>query len=341
MKSLLLIFTLVSLTSYAQKTVVKGKLIDAPLNYLELSLTNQRATKIDTVYLNELGEWEYVLNTNDITYLSFFTGSDAFHLVVRPKSQIFVEANNSFFDESLHITGDDAKANHALNGLGLMQENAALVIMSEVYTIDSTTVIKDFMNQMNLMKSYIEYLKKEHPFLKIGLPGPDKINDLIEMYLLQYRSNYSAYQQSRNLVGRTISNLKIVDKNGNPVDLNMFSGKITLIDLWANWCSFCIGNFPKLKEIESTFLDSLNVISLGIDMSFPFEDWKHDEGKYAFENSFFVLNEDNDAYKALGIIGLPKYIILDEHMRVIDGEASTTDFDVLKQNLQSLIEKSK
>ncbi len=339
MKSLILILTLVSLTCSAQKTIVKGKLINAPLNYFELSITNQDETKIDTVYINELGEWEYVFKTNVINHLSFFTGTDVFHLVVQPNSQIFVEANNSYFDESLYISGDDAKANNALNGLGLIQENAAIGILSAVYTIDSTSVIKAFMDQMNLMKSYTAYLEKEYPFLKIGLPGHDNISATIEMYLKEYRTKYSKYQQSRNLVGRTFPNLKMVDNNGNQVSLDVFSGKITLIDLWTNWCSFCIGNFPKLHELETMYNGQLNVVSLGIDISFSLEDWKQEEGKYAFKNSFFLNNENFEASKALGIIGLPRYIILDEQLRVIECAGSTTDFEVLNKTIQNLLKK--
>jgi len=56
-------------------------------------------------------------------------------------------------------------------------------------------------------------------------------------------------------VGTKLPNLELIPLTGNaqPVDSTVLDGKVTLINFWGPWCTFCVVEFPHLVELEQHF----------------------------------------------------------------------------------------
>lgn len=337
MKTLNLIFFLTVFFANGQKTIINGILKNAPLGFLEVSVMDANSTKIDTIFLTTTGEWQYELKIKENKHLLFFTGTDAFHLVVKPKSKLSVQADNSLFDESLFIIGDDSKENMLLNRFYLIQEEATSCLSKSIYNADSLSVITEFKDYLKRMTLYSSQLSEAYSFLKLGLPTTDELEHLNSIFLEDYRSNYTNNQIVRSCLGQTFPDLKMIDRNGESVSIKSFMGRVTVIDLWTDWCSVCIGNFPELKNLENEFKGQVNFISLGIDLSFNKEKWLKSERMYDFANSFFLLNEENEAVKLLGVNNLPRYLILDKDLKIIQPIAPSPDSKLLEVYLKQLL----
>ncbi|MEI9982508.1 MAG: TlpA disulfide reductase family protein [Aliidongia sp.] len=80
-----------------------------------------------------------------------------------------------------------------------------------------------------------------------------------------------------------------LDEDGKPTDLSRFKGHVTLVNLWATWCSPCVREMPSLERLRA-----------------------------ARENDHFVvatISEDTQGASAVdaffaknGLAGLPRYL---------------------------------
>jgi thiol-disulfide isomerase/thioredoxin len=62
---------------------------------------------------------------------------------------------------------------------------------------------------------------------------------------------------------------KATDLEGNPVDASVFaSAKLTMVNVWATFCSPCVGEMPELSKIAQEYKDQgLQVIGLVVDVT--------------------------------------------------------------------------
>ena len=52
---------------------------------------------------------------------------------------------------------------------------------------------------------------------------------------------------------KDINNLRVLDINGNEVDILKENNNLLLINFWATWCSPCIKEMPSLNKLQSKF----------------------------------------------------------------------------------------
>jgi thiol-disulfide isomerase/thioredoxin len=46
------------------------------------------------------------------------------------------------------------------------------------------------------------------------------------------------------------------------VSLSALQGKVILLDFWATWCEPCIKGMPHLEELQQTYKNKLQIITL-------------------------------------------------------------------------------
>lgn len=56
------------------------------------------------------------------------------------------------------------------------------------------------------------------------------------------------------------------DPDGNPATLAAFTGKPTLVNLWATWCAPCVKELPTLDALARAQDGKLNVVAISQDM---------------------------------------------------------------------------
>ena len=66
--------------------------------------------------------------------------------------------------------------------------------------------------------------------------------------------------------GESAPDFSATDLDGNPISLQQYRGKIVLLDFWAVWNSFCIGDILNVKKIYDTYKDQgFEVIGVSLD----------------------------------------------------------------------------
>jgi Redoxin. len=59
--------------------------------------------------------------------------------------------------------------------------------------------------------------------------------------------------------------MKTKDINGSKVTYNSFAGhKITMINVWATWCGYCVSEMPELQKISKEYSNSRKVRVMGV-----------------------------------------------------------------------------
>ena len=68
------------------------------------------------------------------------------------------------------------------------------------------------------------------------------------------------------LLGKSVPDFSETDLNGKPISLQHYRGKVVLLDFWAVWNGFCIGDILNVKKIYDTYKDQgFEVIGVSLD----------------------------------------------------------------------------
>jgi peroxiredoxin len=77
------------------------------------------------------------------------------------------------------------------------------------------------------------------------------------------------------------SQLSLDDTRGGRVRMTAYTGQVVLVNFFATWCFFCLGDIPRLEQLQETRAkDGLQVIGVGLDREGlqvlqPFREYYH------------------------------------------------------------------
>lgn len=125
----------------------------------------------------------------------------------------------------------------------------------------------------------------------------------------------------------SVLQFKLQDIKGNKVTfkevLKQNRGSKVVIDFWASWCRDCIVGMPNLKSlIRQT--KNVNYIFLSFDKTQ--KHWEKSMDKYHLEGYHYLIDEgwNNPISNYVDLDWIPRYMILDEHGKVIFSKAIKT-----------------
>lgn len=130
----------------------------------------------------------------------------------------------------------------------------------------------------------------------------------------------------KNAPGRPVAPFEVKRLNANGVDaaktftVSSFKGDLLLIDVWASWCAPCIAEMPAMHDLYAKWGTrkgkKLRILSISVDdeptaalkvrKTFPMP-WDHG----------FAGKEERAIREALGWVGIPFYLLIDEKGLVI------------------------
>ena len=77
---------------------------------------------------------------------------------------------------------------------------------------------------------------------------------------------FSKVKPALALLGKPVPDFSATDLDGKPISLQDYRGKIVLLDFWAAWHSFCIGDILNVKKIYNTYrAQGFDVIGVSLD----------------------------------------------------------------------------
>ena len=135
-----------------------------------------------------------------------------------------------------------------------------------------------------------------------------------------------------------------MDRDGKPVKLADYRGKIVVLDFWATWCIPCIRSMPHVQKTVAKAAAG-DVIWLGVcvwDDRASFDRWVPlNDAKYAFTKVFDPAGKDRAtsiASVSYRVSGIPTLYVIDREGKIADGFVGYTgdDDDRLEISLRRL-----
>lgn len=133
--------------------------------------------------------------------------------------------------------------------------------------------------------------------------------------------------------------VQFVNREGKPVTLKDWRGKVVLLNLWATWCAPCRGEMPALDRLESALgSDKFEVVALAVDKS-----GLEGARKFLDETKAAKLKLYADPTARLGnefkVIGMPTSILIDAQGREVGRLIGPAEWDSpdAKRLIQSLL----
>jgi thiol-disulfide isomerase/thioredoxin len=93
--------------------------------------------------------------------------------------------------------------------------------------------------------------------------------------------------------------------------LKKYEGKTIVIDVWASWCSDCIGSMPKVKALQQQFPD---VTYLFISMDKNYTAWIKGIAKYDVQGEHYLTSDGMKGVfgKSIKLNWIPRYMVVDK-----------------------------
>lgn len=130
--------------------------------------------------------------------------------------------------------------------------------------------------------------------------------------------NILAADKARGTVqaGGTAPDFTLPDLEGNAFTLSSLygKGKLTVIDFWGTWCSWCMKGMPSMKEAYAKHKTKVEFV--GIDCGDKQEVWKQGVASLQLE-WINVWTENDDVSVSYGIEGYPTKLILDPQGKIL------------------------
>jgi thiol-disulfide isomerase/thioredoxin len=117
--------------------------------------------------------------------------------------------------------------------------------------------------------------------------------------------------------------------------LKKHEGKITVIEVWASWCSDCVKAVPKVKQMQADF-PNVDYVFLSADKAF--DKWQAGIQKHELKGDHYWITDGmkGDFGKSIDLDWIPRYIIIDKTGKIVIYRAIETDFEKMYEQIKKL-----
>lgn len=114
-------------------------------------------------------------------------------------------------------------------------------------------------------------------------------------------------------------------------------GRVTVIEVWASWCSDCVKAMPKVKELQANNPD-VDYVFISLDKTF--DKWQAAIEKHELKGEHYWVNDPKlmkGAFgKSINLDWVPRYIVINKKGEVEIYRAIETDFEKINETLKKL-----
>lgn len=128
---------------------------------------------------------------------------------------------------------------------------------------------------------------------------------------------------SPELFTQKLSNIKLRDPYGNKVSMYDIMtdnpASYYLIDFWATWCGPCIYQMNQIKQMNIP--RGVKILSISVDKHEDLDEWKEKTMEMGLKASYWKdarLDENIDFTEFLKLKRIPRYVLIDKNMKLID-----------------------
>jgi thiol-disulfide isomerase/thioredoxin len=116
---------------------------------------------------------------------------------------------------------------------------------------------------------------------------------------------------------------KLQTLDGKSLSLSSYSGRVILLNFWATWCGPCRMEIPDLIELQKQYKDSLQIVSLLVDVD-DVEDARKFVAGAGFNYPVAVATPEVRMQYG-GISALPTLFVLDTQGRIVQKHVGLSD----------------
>jgi thiol-disulfide isomerase/thioredoxin len=125
---------------------------------------------------------------------------------------------------------------------------------------------------------------------------------------------------------RPAPELAFTSRDGTPLRLADFRGRVVLVNLWATWCGPCVREMPSLDRLQAQFGDRLLVLAIsedrgGAHVVDPFLE------KLALAHLAIFLDASSAAQQAFKVRGLPTSFLINRDGRILGSLEGGAEWD--------------
>ena len=126
---------------------------------------------------------------------------------------------------------------------------------------------------------------------------------------------------------RTLPELAFEDKDGKPLTLSYFQGRVILLNIWATWCLPCREEMPTLDSLQAQLGgEQFEVVALSVDhagISVVEKFYR----KTGIQHLRQYIDPSTLATSTLGIEGVPTTLLIDHDGREIGRLVGAAEWD--------------
>lgn len=289
----LVLLTLLSCTTSAEKVTIKGKVAFFDPNF-KLTLTSYQGNEptviaetevnpddstytmtfgLETpgVYYLDCGKWQMVAvwldNGNELEV--DFRGKDTARMPIKNPPFVFIKGGGRN-NELMNRFNYDEYRNYQMS-IGVSQAAYRAPIATEQEKLDFSVQLYDIID--NELYSRYEHYMHEYAdcnswlYLMPRLEATEHY-ELIDKILAIFDKrdpNYAPYVKAKKDMQTAAAQRKLLEigqsapvfsyktPDGSTLGLESFRGKFLVIDFWASWCGPCRGEIPSMKKIYAEF----------------------------------------------------------------------------------------
>ncbi|MDE6370824.1 MAG: redoxin family protein, partial [Duncaniella sp.] len=100
-------------------------------------------------------------------------------------------------------------------------------------------------------------------------------------------------------------------------------GKVAYIDMWATWCGPCCAQIPYMEKMAEHYKNNDKVVCISISCDEDLEAWQRKlaQDKPEWPQYVFSGESGQQFMTALGVNGIPRFIILNPDMTIANIDA--------------------
>lgn len=299
-----------------------------------LASITQNVKEIDpTFVLKEKGENFYyapLAKENFESYHNYFNKTEDF------------KVSDSFYDYRKNIPLENAN----LLDVETYTNYVETFINNHVEENDS---IEYAFSKLRTINTYIKDNKLKKEFIyrsaKQLMPEVKKLEEywsLVSFMVTEKREYKDLRKLKRKLdkiqTGKASPLTSFKDRNGETKNLADFKGSYIYIDCWAQWCAPCIRETPFLQALEEKYNDQ-NISFLKLSLDSDVAAWKsYIEENNLTENAFILAENFKSEFAETYLINsIPRFILLDKDLKIIDAKAFRPSNEKLENQLDELL----
>ncbi|MEZ4894350.1 MAG: TlpA disulfide reductase family protein [Saprospiraceae bacterium] len=102
-----------------------------------------------------------------------------------------------------------------------------------------------------------------------------------------------------------------LDKQGHPITLTQFRGKVVYLNFWASWCGACLRKMDFFDEFETELnANGIEIVNISIDEAQ--QNWSNALNQHLYKGHHLLASSDyhQNIAKSFGVEAVPQYFII-------------------------------